>query len=187
MTPPLPAPDDSPRLQETDPEAASHLHLVGLPTCDWEAVYREHVVDVYRYVFARTGNRPDAEDVTAQTFLRALPRIRAGASFPEVRAYLFAAARSALADHWATHYGVSLGLEDVRAAADVGPVVDHSARVTAILEALPDRYRQVLELRFLRGFSVRETARHLGVSVANAKVLQWRALRLAARRGEGSR
>jgi RNA polymerase sigma-70 factor (ECF subfamily) len=41
-----------------------------------------------------------------------------------------------------------------------------------------------LELRFLQAFSVREAASEMGVSVANAKVLQYRALRMAAQSGE---
>ena len=49
---------------------------------------------------------------------------------------------------------------------------------------LPDNYRRILELRFLQGYSVREAAAALGVSVANAKVLQHRALRLAAQFSE---
>jgi hypothetical protein len=46
--------------------------------------------------------------------------------------------------------------------------------------ALPDNYRRILELRFLQGCSVKESASSMGVSVGNAKVLQHRALRLAA-------
>ena len=46
--------------------------------------------------------------------------------------------------------------------------------------ACPDRYRRILELRFLEGCSVKESAREIGVSIANAKVMQHRALRLAA-------
>jgi RNA polymerase sigma factor (sigma-70 family) len=163
------------------------LHLVTGSSA-WEAAYRENVVPVYRYVHARTGNRPDAEDVTASVFLRALPRLRAGASAGEVRAYLYATARTVLADHWARHYSVELGLPDEHpapseeAAGDGGVV-----RATAILAQLPSNYREVLELRFLRGYSVRETARTMNVSVTNAKVLQWRALRRAARLdGEGN-
>jgi RNA polymerase sigma-70 factor (ECF subfamily) len=53
-------------------------------------------------------------------------------------------------------------------------------RVQALLRRLPERYRQVLELRFLRRLSVEETARELGISHGNAKVLQYRALRKAA-------
>ena len=57
-------------------------------------------------------------------------------------------------------------------------------RVQAVLDVLPDNYRRILELRFLQGYSVREAAAALGVSVANAKVLQHRALRLAAQFSE---
>ena len=54
-------------------------------------------------------------------------------------------------------------------------------RVKVLLEALPNHYRRILELRFLDGRSVKDSAEELGVSVANARVLQHRALRLAAR------
>ena len=54
------------------------LHVVHDPPpepADWEAVYREHVTEVYRFVYARVGNRADAEDVTSTTFMRALPHL----------------------------------------------------------------------------------------------------------------
>ena len=164
---------------------AARLRVVGVShTAGWEELYRAHVVPVYRYIFSRCGNRPDAEDITATTFLRALPRLRPGASEGEVRAYLQATARSLLAEHWAAHYGVEMTeyAEDaVPAAAAIRDQGEASRRrVAALLDRLPDHYRRVLELRFLRGFSVRETAQELQVSVANAKVLQWRALRRAA-------
>ena len=50
----------------------------------------------------------------------------------------------------------------------------------AILSALPDNYRRILELRFLDSCSVGEAATAMGISTANAKVLQHRALRRAA-------
>ena len=49
-----------------------------------------------------------------------------------------------------------------------------------ILEALPERYRRILELRFLEACSIKEAARSMQISVSNAKVLQHRALRMAA-------
>jgi len=35
---------------------------------DWEAIYRDNVTWVYRTIFARVGNQPDAEDLTAEVF-----------------------------------------------------------------------------------------------------------------------
>ena len=56
-------------------------------------------------------------------------------------------------------------------------------RAARILSLLPDRFRQILELRFLRGYTVSQAAEEMNVSQANAKQLQYRALRKAAEVG----
>jgi RNA polymerase sigma-70 factor (ECF subfamily) len=61
-----------------------------------------------------------------------------------------------------------------------------AARVDSVLRRLPEHYRRVLELRFLQRLSVAETARAMGVSHGNAKVLQYRALRKAALLEDGA-
>lgn len=43
---------------------------------DWEAVYQDNVSWLYRTLFARVGNRADAEDLTAEVFLAALRPLR---------------------------------------------------------------------------------------------------------------
>lgn len=160
---------------------------------DWEAVYDDNVTWVYRTIFGRVGNQADAEDLTSEVFLAAMRPLRLTASIPEVRAYLRATARTVLAAHWRATLGTEITtIEDLPASvfgpAAVGPAAPSTApqRVAALLEALPDNYRRVLELRFLQGCSVREAASTLGISVANAKVLQHRALRLAAQINEGA-
>jgi len=170
-------------LEQSSP-ASPELHVVG-DSGGWEAVYREHVGPVYRYVYARTGNRADAEDIVAQVFLRALPRLRLRASTGEIRAYLMTTARSVLAEHWTLHYSTDAGLLDEELAAPEPPPERHDAdsgvrRAARVLAALPDHYRRILELRFLRGYSVKEAAGEMGITVTNAKVLQHRALRRAA-------
>ena len=152
-------------------------------TPDWEALYREHVQPVYRYVYARAGNRPDAEDVTSAVFLQALPRLRMTPSTAETRAYLYATARTALADLWRQRHGAQPAELDDSVANDVRrPEADID--VEPLLAPLPPHYRQVLELRFLRGYTIKETAQAMGISVANAKVMQLRALRRAAQQGD---
>ena len=102
------------------PESPPPLRVVGAPESpnDWERVYQEHVAPLYRYVYSRTGNTPDAEDVTSTTFLRALPRLRSDVSPAEIRAYLRATARTVLADVWRQRHGtVLMEFDDERDAA----------------------------------------------------------------------
>jgi RNA polymerase sigma factor (sigma-70 family) len=169
---------------------AARLTLVtGDVYRDWEAVYRDNVDRVYRLMFAKVGNRPDAEDLTAEVFVAALRPLRVSASVGEVRAYLLATARTALAGYWRRSLGreVTTLDEEIPDTVFADPPVRSQIpdRVAAILAALPEKYRRILELRFLDAYSVREAAAELGISVTNAKVLQYRALRLAAQVEQG--
>jgi RNA polymerase sigma factor (sigma-70 family) len=154
---------------------------------DWEAVYEDNAAWVYRTLFARVGNRADAEDLTAEVFLAALRPLRLTASIGEVRAYLRATARTVLAAHWRETLGREItSIEDIEQPPDSDEAISTAPqRVAQVLESLPDHYRRILELRFLQGNSIKESASELGISVANAKVLQHRALRLAAQVNDG--
>nr|WP_026466741.1 RNA polymerase sigma factor [Amycolatopsis alba] len=165
---------DSPRLRVVEMDAYP----------DWDAIYRDNVERVYRLMYAKVGNRPDAEDLTTEVFMTALRPMRASASVGEVRAYLLATARTVLATFWRRTLGQEITTlqeeRDVDLPTDDKPLGDTGAsEVNRILAELPDRYRRILRLRFLEGCSIKEAAVELGVSVGNAKVLQHRALRQA--------
>jgi RNA polymerase sigma-70 factor, ECF subfamily len=155
---------------------------------DWEAIYRDNVERVYRLMFGKVGNHPDAEDLTTEVFLAALGPLRSSASVGEVRAYLLATARTVLAGYWRRTLGhpvTALDADAVAEVLDAEPGNERAtARANAILAALPERYRRILQLRFLQACSIREAAAEMGISVANAKVLQFRALRQAAEANE---
>jgi RNA polymerase sigma-70 factor (ECF subfamily) len=55
-----------------------------------------------------------------------------------------------------------------------------AAHARALLAQLPEHYRAVLSYRLLDGLSVAETARRMGTSEGNVKILQHRALKRAA-------
>ena len=174
---------------QRDPVHRPPLRVVSSDSCypDWESVYQDNFRWVYRTIFARVGNQADAEDLTAEVFLAALRPLRLTASAAEVRSYLRSTARTVLAAHWRETMGREITEIDVDIPAP--PEAEQSIstapeRVASVLEALPDNYRRILELRFLQTRSIKESAAELGVSVANAKVLQHRALRLAAQINE---
>ena len=140
---------------------------------------------VYAFLYSRVGNRFDAEDLTQQVAVKALPRLRQGAPPESVRAYLYAAARSALAVFWTER----LRLPESELGSEVADHADHAAPEPSVeaaawlertLAALPPHYREVLELRFLRGASIRDAAVAMGRTTGAVKVMQLRALRAAA-------
>jgi RNA polymerase sigma factor (sigma-70 family) len=151
---------------------------------DWESVYQDNVVGIYQLVFRRVGNAADAEDLAAEVLMQTLKTLRLPAPVHNVRSYLVKTARTVMADHWRRHYAArdaALELQPVPAdALTAAPSSASADRAQRLLGLLPDHFRRILELRFLRGYSVREAANELGVTESNARVLQFRALRKAA-------
>ena len=161
--------------------------MTGAAYPNWDAVYRDNVTWVYRLMYSKVGNQADAEDLTAEVFMTALRPLRVSATVPEVRKYLKMTARTVLASYWRERMGRQLTTIDEDLPDQSGQELiegDSPERVRRLLAKLPDNYRRILELRFLQAFSVREAAHQMGVSVANAKVLQHRALRMAAQTSE---
>jgi len=140
---------------------------------------------VYAFIYARVGNRADAEDLTQQVALKAIPRLRQSAPASAIRGYLFATARSVLGGFWSTRLGLSEAelREDLALATPPAepPSEEGAETVQKILAQLSDNYRRVLELRFLHWYSLKEVAAEMHSTVGAIKVMQLRALRAAAR------
>ncbi len=178
--------DHHPVRRDSD---GAHLRLVDDDIyTDWESVYRDNVERLYRLMYAKVGNRADAEDLTSEVFRTAFGPLRLASSKGEVRAYLLVTARTVLASHWRQRLGLAVTAIDP--ASDLAYLVepptpgepsDAPQRTGTILAALPDRFRRILELRFLEACSIKEAAQAMDVSVSNAKVLQHRALQMAAK------
>src|SRR6202522_4826173 len=99
------APRSSSRMSSAPPGGGDgpgvHLRVVDADAySDWESVYRDNVGRLYRLMYARVGNRPDAEDLTSEVFRTALGPLRLASSKGEVRSYLLTTAQTVLASHW---------------------------------------------------------------------------------------
>ena len=155
----------------------------------FQAFYEDNLVSVYRFVFKNLRNREEAEDLTSQIFLKALRYLDPKQSAQSARSWLFKIAHTTIADYWRTHYRVLISSLDARL--EVGweePIEEGilgtnelaAEWVSNLLQALPERYREVLSCRFLFNLSIRETAATMGISEANVKILQFRALKYAS-------
>lgn len=159
----------------------------ALEPVNLEALYRTHVRPLYAFVCHRVGNREAAEDITGDVFMKALTHLDLARGEHSAVAWLYQVARHAVADYWRASAGARITvLEEERLARQGRPLPDGAhqeqaaARARAVLDGLPERYRTVLSYRLLEGLTVAATARHMGLSEANVKVLQHRALKRAA-------
>jgi RNA polymerase sigma-70 factor (ECF subfamily) len=154
------------------------------------AIYERNQGDIYRFVRRRVQNRQDAEDLTAEVFVRALRGLDASRDDLSIRGWLFQVARTLVVDYWrAVSHTNPRSLDDLLAVGWDVPAATSSrvmcdariARLYVVLAHLPPHYRDVLTMRFLLNRSVKETAADMGLTVANTKVLTARALKKARR------
>jgi RNA polymerase sigma-70 factor (ECF subfamily) len=152
-------------------------------------LYDRYVDVVYRYVLIRVGDRPLAEDVTSETFLRALRRIAAVTyQGRDVGAWFVTIARNLVLDHVkSSRYRLEVPTAEMADSHGVqnGPeqkVLDEATHVELLrcLEKLNSDQRECLVLRFLQGLSVSKTAELMGRNEGAVKALQHRAVRRLA-------
>ena len=150
------------------------------------SAFQENAAALYRFIYAKVGNRAAAEDLTGEVFLKATRWLAEDRSADSIRSWLYTTARSAIADYWREQSRQpSVPIEDFDAVLFCGTDGPEEVRRTReralrILAALPEREGQVLRLRFLHGYTAAEIGRALGLTPGNVRILQMRALRRAA-------
>ncbi|MEU1378129.1 ECF subfamily RNA polymerase sigma factor, BldN family [Streptomyces triculaminicus] len=182
------------RRPSADSDSARMLDLVERAQAgEAEAfgrLYDQYADTVYRYIYYRVGGRATAEDLTSETFLRALRRIGTftwqGRDFG---AWLVTIARNLVADHFkSSRFRLEVTTGEMLDANEVERSPEDSVLESlsnaALLEAvrkLNPQQQECVTLRFLQGLSVAETARVMGKNEGAIKTLQYRAVRTLAR------
>jgi RNA polymerase sigma-70 factor, ECF subfamily len=153
-------------------------------------LYDHYQGSVYRFLFYRTRSSTLAEDLTSETFFRALRSMNnfrwQGKDFG---AWLMTIARNLATDHFkAGRTRLELTTEDMSLHDDAtdGPEGMVIAGLTneilmQALTELPAEQRDCLVMRFLQGMSIAETAAVLGRSDGAVKQLQLRGVRNLAK------
>ncbi|WP_069814363.1 ECF subfamily RNA polymerase sigma factor, BldN family [Streptomyces sp. TP-A0874] len=153
-------------------------------------LYDQYADTVYRYVYYRVGGKATAEDLTSETFLRALRRIGTftwqGRDFG---AWLVTIARNLVADHFkSSRFRLEVTTGEMLDASELERSPEDSVLESLSNAALLDAVRRLnpqqqecVTLRFLQGLSVAETARVMGKNEGAIKTLQYRAVRTLAR------
>ena len=122
---------------------------------------------IFRYTYRMLGNRTDAEDATAETFLRVLRRsaeLRADGAF---RTWLFRIARNLCIDKMRQHKLMELPSDAHYSGAEERATL--RVTVQQALSDLPIEYREPLVLCDLEDMAAREAAEVLKISVPALK------------------
>ena len=193
----LVAADEKSNIDDPRPEIDDDLAIIAAAKSDPRAfapLYQRYAPLILRYCQRQLGHPELANDATAQTFTKALAaldrfnpkQVRRGATF---RSWLFAIAHNVIVDmqrrnrsHLSLdHEPTALWLNGTAHLTDTGAtpeehVVSHDVarRVRSMLERLPYRQRQIVELR-LAGLSGLEIARAMEITLPAVKSVQARA------------
>ncbi len=144
-------------------------------------LYDHHLDTVYRYVYYKVSDAVQAEDLTAQVFMKAweaMPRYQWRAI--PFSHWLMRLARNAVIDYYRTSKNhVDLGEELVSETLDPqGEYLRGEALsgLAAALGRLPEEQRTVIVLRFVEEMDYAEVAAIVGKSQGALRVIQHRAL-----------
>ncbi len=149
-------------------------------------LYDLYLTPIYNFILRRVGNEKDAEDLTAQTFEKALLAIDRyewqGISFS---AWLYRIAANNVADHFRKRKRIRLvEMEEVDSAPHPDDLAFERAEeayrrelVRRSMQKLPVQYNQVLAMKFFDELDNEEMAQVIGCSRSNLAVKLYRSLR----------
>jgi RNA polymerase sigma-70 factor, ECF subfamily len=155
--------------------AFSRLTTWVLPAseADWDALYAEQLPRVYNFFRYRVGPGPVAEDLTSVTFEKAWQaRRRYRRDLSAFSTWLLTIARHVAVDH----YRRERNHASLDAALNVpgGPTPEElserrsdSDRLARLLDALPERERELIALKYGAAMTNRAIARLAGLSESN--------------------
>jgi RNA polymerase sigma-70 factor (ECF subfamily) len=185
-------------LPPDDPDGTRIAALVALAQGgDREAfaqLYDRYVDTVFRYVLVRVGQRALAEDLTSETFVRAMRRIDTFTwQGRDMAAWFVTIARNLVADHVkSARFRFEVTTADMRDADQrVGAPEDEvltrlrDERLVVAIRGLGSDQAECITLRFLQGLSLADTAAVLGRSEGAVKQLQLRATKSLRKALEG--
>ncbi len=130
-------------------------------------IYDTYAKPIYRYHHSRVGNAPDAEDLTAQTFLAVIESLVRYQHRDNFTAWIFQIARNKLMDHFRrnhSHGEINESVVDPAQSDVLDALVrnESRARLKSLLHLLDEEERELIRLRYTAELSFVEIAQLLG-------------------------
>lgn len=147
----------------------------------FSTMYSRYSNDIFRFIYMFVRDEALAEDLTGDTFAKAWKNLESF-DFRHPKAWLYQIARNLVTDHWRKHKTLPLDedyeIVDTKDTPDVE--LDRKladANLMSAVGRLPEEIQSIVTLRFIHGYSARQTAEALSMTEANVRVKQHRALK----------
>lgn len=142
---------------------------------------------LYRFIYYKVQNRQEAEDITQETYVKAIAYLQRGKVNPDKYiGFLKTVALNVLRDIWRKNKrrGKVVNIDAINpienANEDPAECITQRILIENALDLLKSEQRTVIELRILEGYSVAETAKFMGKKEPTIRVMQHRALQSLA-------
>jgi RNA polymerase sigma-70 factor (ECF subfamily) len=146
-------------------------------------LYDHYEEQIYRFIYLKTGQKEDAEDLTHQVFLQAFRKIKDYKDFGfPFSSWLYRIARNEVIDFYRSKK-TNIPLEDVdnvlKSEEDKKNDLDFKIQLEEVKKAiskLKPEYQDVIIMRFIEDLSIKEVSRILNKSEGAIKLIQHRAM-----------
>ncbi len=150
-------------------------------TARFAELYDAYVKAIFDFIYYKTHHKETAEDLTSETFFKALKSIGQFDTDRSFRAWLYAIAHNAIRDHYRTARPTT-DIDDVWDLAGDDDLVRDTETKRALVEVqkhlktLSGIQRDILILRLWQELSYKEIAEIVGKSEGNSKMIYSRAI-----------
>jgi RNA polymerase sigma-70 factor, ECF subfamily len=138
---------------------------------------------IYKYVYFKVQNKEEAEDITQETYIKAISYIQKNdVKINKFVSFLKTVSSNVIKDRWRKDkkQGSVVNIDDINpkviSIEDPTQTMAQREMIQTALELLNEEQRKVIDLRILKGYSVADTAKVMDKSEGNVRVLQYRAL-----------
>ena len=145
-------------------------------------LYDKYIKKIYNFIYFKTHHKETAEDLTSQTFFKALDKIN---SFKIEEgffsAWLFQIARNTVIDHYRTQkYNLDIDeIWDLSDDIDIERDIDTKEKLKEVekyLKKLTSEQREIVIMRIWQGMSYREIVEVTGKTEASLKMMYSRTI-----------
>jgi len=142
-----------------------------------ENIWREFSANLRQFILKRTSDESIADDILQEVFVKIHSRIDTLKDIRRLRGWIYQIARHAIIDYYRNQKTTAELPETITSLenSDINDDVDVLPCIEAMVDRLPEKYRQAVILTTYQGLTQKKMGEKLGLSLSGAKSRSQRA------------